>query len=107
MSRLLCDPAIVRYRLMNEYGVDWPLWHDDGLCDAGTPSFSPRLEREILEWARDFNENYGIETGWPTEVAARSHERQGRRLLLLVERELPKGDDVVLGYWETNKRKGL
>ncbi|KTR03746.1 hypothetical protein [Curtobacterium citreum] len=97
----------MRYRLMNEYSVDWPLWHDDGLCDAGTPSFSPQLEREILEWARDFNENYGIETGWPTEAAARSHERQGRRLLLLVERELPEEDDVVLGYWETNKRKGL
>jgi hypothetical protein len=97
----------VRYRLMNEYSVDWPLWDDDGPCDAGTPPFSPRLEHEILEWARDFTENYGIESGWPTEAAARSHERQGRRLLLLVERELPEGDDVVLGYWETNKRKGL
>jgi hypothetical protein len=92
---------------MNEYGVDWPLWWDEGLCAAGTPSFSPRLEREILEWARDFNENYGIESGWPTVVAARSHERQGRRLLLLVERELLEGDEVVLGYWEINKRKGL
>ena len=30
-----------------------------------------------------------------------------RRLLLIVERELPEEDDVVLGYWETNKRKGL
>ncbi|MDT0211355.1 hypothetical protein [Curtobacterium sp. BRD11] len=97
----------MRYRLMNEYSVDWPLWHDDGLCVARTPSFSPRLEREILEWAHDFNENYGIETGWPTEAAAGSHERQGHRLLLLVERELPEEDDVVLGYWETNKRKGL
>lgn len=92
---------------MNEYNVDWPLWDDDGPCAMGTPLFSPRLEREILQWARDFTENYGIESGWSTEAAARSHERQGHRLLLLVERELPEGDEVVLGYWETNKRKGL
>lgn len=92
---------------MNEYSVDWPLWDEDGLCAVGTPSLSPRLESEVLAWARDFSEHYDIEAGWPTEAAARSHERQGRRLLLLVERELPVGDDVVLGYWETNKRKGL
>jgi hypothetical protein len=97
----------VRYRLMNEYSVDWPLWDDDGPCAEGTPSFSPRLTTEILAWARDFTENYGVEAGWPTEAAARSHERQGRRLLLLVQRELPEEHDVVLGYWETNKRKGL
>ncbi|MCJ1712966.1 hypothetical protein [Curtobacterium sp. VKM Ac-2922] len=92
---------------MNEYNFDWPLWDDDGPCAAGAPSLSPRLERDILEWARDFTENYGVETGWPTEAAARSHGRQARRLLSLVERELPDGDDVVLDYWETNKRKGL
>lgn len=92
---------------MNEYSVDWPLWDEDGLCPEGTPSFSPRLEREILAWARDFSENYDIEAGWPSERAARAHERQGHRLLLLVERELRIGDDVVLGYWETNRRPGL
>ncbi|WIB78695.1 hypothetical protein DEJ28_06250 [Curtobacterium sp. MCPF17_002] len=92
---------------MNEYSVDWPLWDEEGLCPEGTPSFSPRLASEILAWARDFTENYSIEAGWPTEAAARSHERQARRLLLLVERELPAEDDVVLGYLETNRRKGL
>jgi len=92
---------------MNEYSVAWPLWDDDGLCAAGTPSFSPRLEREILEWARDFDEHYSFESGWPSATAARSHERRGRRLVLLVERELPEGDDVVLRYWETDRRKGL
>ncbi|WP_132048342.1 hypothetical protein [Curtobacterium sp. PhB136] len=58
-------------------------------------------------WANDFNDNYAIEADWPTEAAARVHELQGQRLLELVERELPAEDDVVLGYWETNRRKGL
>lgn len=77
--------------------MDWPLWDDDGPCEAGTPPFSPPLEHEILEWARDCTENHGIESGWPTEEATRSRERRGRRLLLLAGRELPRGDDIVLG----------
>jgi hypothetical protein len=97
----------VHYRLMNEYSVDWPFWDEAGLCKEGTPPLSPKLVTEVLAWASAFNDNYAIEAGWPSEAAARSHERQGHRLLQLVERELPTEDDVVLGYWETNRRKGL
>jgi hypothetical protein len=97
----------VRYGLMNEYGVDWPFWSEDGPYNQGVPSLPPRLIDEVLAWTNDFNTNYSVEAGWPTEVAARSHERQGRRLLQLVRRELEPEDEVVFDYWETNRRKGL
>lgn len=92
---------------MNEYGVGWPLWDDDGPCPEGTPALSPRLAAEVRDWARNFDEHYDVESGWPTESSARSHERRGRRLVLLVDRELAQLDDVVLEHWETNRRRGL
>lgn len=92
---------------MNEYSVDWPLWDEDGLCPEGRPALSETVRDEVLRWAAVFNEDYSVEAGWPTEAAARSSERQARRLFLLVERELPPGDELVLGYWETNRRTGL
>lgn len=92
---------------MDDYSVEWPFWDEDGLCEEGTPSLSPKLVAEVLAWADDFNDHYGIDAGWPSKAAARSHERQGYRLRQFVERELQAEDDVVLGYWETNRRKGL
>ena len=92
---------------MDEYGVDRPFWSEDGPCDQGVPSLPTRLVVEVLAWADDFDTNYSIEAGWPTEVAARSHERQGRRLLQLVRRALEPEDEVVFDYWETNRRIGL
>ncbi|QCR43392.1 hypothetical protein C1N91_07380 [Curtobacterium sp. SGAir0471] len=97
----------MRYRLMNEYGVGWPLWDDDGPCPEGTPTLSPGVTAEVRAWTRDFDEHFDVESGWPTESAARSHERRGRLLLELVARELEPADDVVLEYWETNRRRGL
>lgn len=97
----------MRYGLMNEYTVDWPFWDEDGHCREGTPNLSPKLVAEVRAWASEFNTSYDVEAGWPTESAARSHERQGHRLLRLVAGELSTDDDVVLDYWETNRRKGL
>lgn len=102
-----CNALSVRYCLMNEYGVDWPFWSEDGPCDRGVPSLPTPLIVEVLAWADDFNTNYSVEAGWPTEAAARSHERQGRRLLQQVRRDLEPEHEVVLDYWETNRRKGL
>lgn len=92
---------------MNEYSVDWPLWDSNGPCGEGVPPLPPKLTAEIVAWARDFNSDYDVEAGWPTASAARFHERQGRRLLELIARELPSEDDVVLEYWETSSRTGL
>lgn len=97
----------MQYRLMNEYGVDWPFWDEDGQCAVGVPRLPLALATEVSAWAAEFNDHYGVDAGWPTERAARVHERQAHRLLRLVERALPEGDTVVLGLWETNRRKGL
>ena len=88
-------------------GVDWPFWTEDGLSPSGRPELSDRLNAEVLAWAADFNDGYSWEPGWPTEAAARIHERQANRLLQAVERELDPEDLVSLHYWETNRRKGL
>lgn len=92
---------------MNDYGADWPFWTEDGLSPTGTPTLSPNVSDAALAWAAEFHAHYSYESGWPTEVAARKHERQGHSLLRLVERELAPGDSVELRYWETNRRKGF
>jgi hypothetical protein len=71
----------VHYRLMNDYGVDWPFWTGDGLAPEGRPTLSDRLRAEVLAWATSFNDSYSWEAGWPTEAAARNHERQAHRIL--------------------------
>lgn len=83
------------------YGCEWFV----GFVGS-VPPLSPKLVTEVLTWANDFNDNYAIEAGWPSQAAARSHERQSHRLLQLVERDLSAEDDVVLGYWETTGRNG-
>ena len=97
----------VLYRLMNDYGADWPFWQDDGLSPTDTPALPPDVSDAALAWAAEFQAHYSYESGWPTEAAARKHERQGRNLLKLVERTLTLEDSVQLDYWETNWRKGL
>jgi len=92
---------------MNDYSAEWPFWTEDGLSPTGTPTLTPNVSDAALAWAADFQKHYSYESGWPTEVAARHHERQGHRLLQMVARELAPGDSVELDYWETNRRKGL
>ena len=84
---------------MNDYGVDWPFWTDGGLSPTGQPALSDRLNAEVLAWTADFNDGNSWEAGWPTEAAARIHERQSHRLLQAVKRELAPEDDVSLHYW--------
>lgn len=96
----------MHYRLMNEWGVDWPPWAEDGLCPPGTPALSEAVTNVVLAWTADFSANYSMEWGWLTERAARGHERQAHRLLELIERDLGPEDDVELHYWETRRVRG-
>lgn len=97
----------MQYHLMNEYGVDWPLWNEDGLCTPGQPELPEALVAEVRNWAAFFNENYSPEAGWPTEVSARQHTRRAGQLKDAIARVLPVTDSITLGLWETNRRKGL
>lgn len=96
----------MRYRLMNEYGVDRPLWGDGGLCPDGTPELPPRVEAAVREWAAVFQEGFRWERGWRDRSVARDHAAQAERLLAILERVLAPDDTVELLYWETDRRRG-
>jgi hypothetical protein len=96
----------MHYRLMNEYSVEWPFWHDEGLAANGTPALPPRIEAAVRDWAAKFNESYSWEHGWPDQATAREHEEQGQRLRSIIEKLLPPEDTVSFDLWETTHRGG-
>ncbi|MFD2340485.1 hypothetical protein ACFSM7_09135 [Clavibacter michiganensis subsp. tessellarius] len=98
--------APVHYRLMDEYGVDRPLWGDDGLCPDGTPELPPHVEEAVRAWAAVFQEGFEWDRGWRDRAVAREHAAQGERLLAILERVLGPEDTVELVYWETDRRTG-
>jgi hypothetical protein len=100
----------MHYKMMNEYTVDWPFWNvwattneHPSLCaeeDPPLPHLPEDLTQRIRQWARQFNDHFSWETGWPSREMARAHEEEGRRLHGQVVAALP--DDIVdLDYWET------
>lgn len=95
----------VDYRLMNDYGVDWPLWRPDGLCREGDLDLTPGLADSVRAWAADFKASYSHETGWPDESSAERAHRQARRLVEVIERELPSQDSITLHFWESAFRR--
>ncbi|WP_043673839.1 hypothetical protein [Clavibacter michiganensis] len=96
----------MHYRLMDEYGVAWPFWGDDGLAADGTPALPPRIEAAVRAWAAAFDASYSWEHGWPDRTAAREHAEQGRRLHAIIEPLLAPEDTVTLDLWETTHRGG-
>ncbi len=92
---------------MNDYGVEWPLWDDEGQCKAHIPPLPPAVRQEILAWTQHFNDSYSREYGWPSSAAAAFHRRQGERLLEIIRRELPSGDTIDLQLWESRSRLGF
>ena len=94
----------MQYKLMNEYGVDWPLWTDDRLCDPGQPDLPPRTVSAVHAWAEQFNAQYSPDRGWPDSTIAGEHEAQALRLETIISNTLPDGDIVTLQYWETAHR---
>lgn len=96
----------MHYRLMDEYGVDRPLWGDDGPCPDGTPELPPHVEEAVRAWAAVFQEGFEWDRGWRDRAVAREHAAQGERLLAILERVLGPQDTVELVYWETDRRTG-
>jgi len=96
----------VHYRLMNEYGVDRPLWGDEGLCRDGEPELPPRVEAAIREWAAVFQQGFQWDRGWRVRDVAREHAAQGERLLAILERVLGPEDTIELVYGEADRRRG-
>jgi hypothetical protein len=93
----------VHYRLMDEYGVAWPLWSDDGLCPDGTPDLPQPVADAVRAWAAVFDAGFHRDTGWRDPAVGRAHARQARRLEELVRRALPAGDSCTSQYWEVDR----
>ncbi|MFB8147268.1 hypothetical protein ACFC1W_11060 [Microbacterium sp. NPDC056003] len=93
----------MRYRLSNDYGARWPFWAADGLCADGDPALPPELEREVREWADQFEQLFDWQHGWPDQATADQHRAEGERLYDEVQRALPD-DTIAFHYWEITYR---
>lgn len=91
-------------RVINEYGVNWPLWGDmeNYPYQLGVLPMSDQLTVDLLAWAANFNERYDHELGWPSEAVAEAHFDEGHRLAAALQGELGSTFVVELGLWETN-----
>jgi hypothetical protein len=112
----------MRYRLMNDYSVDWPLWGDEELMPYGKPELPPRLVAEIRAWADEFEEFCLPMEGWPDAKTGRLHWEEGERLAAAIRRELGPDDSLEYGmgdrrsrendlnrggsFWETQRLRG-
>lgn len=92
----------MRYRLMNDYSADWPIWRDDGGAPDGEPQLPAWLEADIRKWAATFESLYSYETGWPDARTGQEQRLKGERLAAAIARELSLGDSIVFAPWETN-----
>jgi L-alanine-DL-glutamate epimerase-like enolase superfamily enzyme len=92
---------MIRVKLMNEYGVDFPLWID-GFSEGEAPfSDLPEAVRERLRaWARGFDENFNAFEGWASTASREAHVREARTLLSIVRDALGPDADVTLDLWE-------
>lgn len=99
--------AVPTVRLMNEYGVRWPLWGDmdNYPYELGVLPLSDRLTADLLSWAESFQEQYDHEHGWPSGVIAEAHFDEGHRLAAALQGELGAAFVVEIGLWETNRRR--
>ncbi|WP_187976701.1 tautomerase family protein [Mycetocola sp. JXN-3] len=90
-------------RLMNEYGVGWPLWGPDGLTtEEDFPQLSPTLRARLKAWAEEFNTHFDHEHGWRTRPELReTHAAEGGLLTLHLTEELGARYGVQLDLWES------
>lgn len=90
----------VRVRLMNEYGVPWPLWVAGGAAADDALAVPEQLARELRAWARVFHEHHHWQDGWDDPVLAGAHAREAVRLHRALQVELGPELEVVLELWE-------
>jgi hypothetical protein len=90
-------------KLMNDYGVDWPLWGRDGLAYEGEWLISPELSTRLKAWAANFNAHFHYERGWDGTAKCQEHRTEGISLHQLLSDELGQDFDVTVDLWETTE----
>lgn len=96
----------MRYKLMNDYGADWPFWggiEGFGLCADDDPVLPSDLTEELRAWAAEFNRLFDYRYGWRNEATAYAHQIEGDRLYRAVCAALPN-DTVTFDCWEMSYR---
>lgn len=94
----------MRYKLMNDYTVDWPFWggvDNPGLCHDNDPKLPAAIASAARLWAAEFNAFYENATGWPNRPIALAHAGECERIFNEVKLSRPE-DEIEFDYWETD-----
>jgi hypothetical protein len=97
------EESVLQHRLSNDYGGRWPFWGNGGLCGEGDPALPADLERDVKQWADQFERLFDWQHGWPNQATADAHRAEGDRLHREIQRALPD-DTIAFHYWETSYR---
>jgi hypothetical protein len=76
-----------RVRLMSDYGVDWPLWGDEGELQPAALGLSDDLTARLQAWQRLFEERFHYESGWRSAEDAAAYAADGVQLQRLLTAE--------------------
>jgi len=87
-------------RLMNEYTISWPLWHNAAPAERDDFDLSPELRADLEAWAKTFNDHYDWESGWDDHSLIEDHGAAAKDLRDRLERELGPAYQVQLHLWE-------
>ena len=60
-------PDRLSLRLMVEYGVDWPLWSDDGPMEPWELGLSANLTERLRSWQKLWETRHRYDKGWKTK----------------------------------------
>jgi hypothetical protein len=93
-------------RLMNEYGVRLPVWHENyDLTPQILEQLSSNLITDLAIWSVTFDRHFSADSGlWDSDELAKTQYLEGLRLAKALKRELPSSYLVKFVPWEHKKR---
>jgi hypothetical protein len=80
-------------RLMVEYGVDWPLWGDEGPMEPWQFGLSIGLTERLRSWDELWETRHDYDAGWKTKEDQKQFKREEKALAVdLAEEVAPFAD---------------
>ncbi|MBO3133143.1 hypothetical protein, partial [Dermatophilus congolensis] len=98
----------VRVLLMNDYGLNWPIWVADDadfVTEYGVGSFSSEINARIEAWTAQFHQHMNPQTGWQAPHLATHYAETAEDLVLAIAEELGPDYLVELDLWELHLRQ--
>ncbi len=81
------DPAVTVLRLMNDYGVDFPIWAPPGVTEPAADDLTDELVRDLVAWGQVWEDHHRPNDDVYLPLPP-SFRREGRRLQRQIERQL-------------------